>query len=529
MHSRSRSMVDCTGHGLLSRRRFLAVASSAAAAALLAACGGGTDTSTPTPAPAATTAKPTTGSGGATTAPATGSGTTVGGATVTGGSAIPGSSTVSAGAGAATAVPKPAGNYNYPTSLKKGVTLRYQTFWAQYRIDILKQSITDFTQRTGINVTVEPFGSADDYRSNLATTMAAGTASDVFIADIWNMVKYYDAGLVLDIADRVKADGIDLNKEYGLVGLEQYCGKTYMMPFVLSPHGWYYNKTMLKEVGAKDPWDDLNGQWTFDDFREIALKITQSGGGKRWGAKLDPKMEYQWDPIINTYGGAVTDFKANPPKYAIDQPKSIEALGIIQNWYTKDKIILPPDQSKALTDQGVTSPFAAKLVGLMEESTGQITFLTQNVKDFEWDIAPPLRKTKDATPIGHADGDPTAIFAKTKYPDEAYAFAKHLAGPVTQEILAKNKLLTPTLKAAAASEEYLSPPPKHLHVFPDVLAGAYRTSFYHGNGLETSRQLDNFAEELVLGSKSPGDAAAVAKDVNSKVKFGACTPTYLGG
>ncbi len=428
--------------------------------------------------------------------------------------------------GGATTVPKASGNFDFPPSLKKSVTLRYQTFWAQYRIDILKTAIADFTQRTGIAVTIEPFGSSDDYRSNLATTMAAGTAADVFIADVWNMVKYYDAGLILDLADRVKADGIDISKDFGLAGLEQYCGKVYMLPFVLSPHGWYYNKTMLKEAGAKDPWDDLNGQWTFDDFRDIALKVTQTGGGKRWGARLDPNVEYQWQPIIDTFGGMTTDFKAK--KYAIDSPQSVDAITMITNWYTKDKIILPPDQTKALTQQGVTSPFASKLVAMMDDSTGQLTFLMQNVKDFEWDIAPPLRKSKDVAPIGHTDGDSTAVFAKTKNPDEAYAFAKHLAGPVTQEILAKNKLLTPTMKAAAATDVYLSSPPKHMNVFPNVLAGQYRTSFYHGNGLEATRDLNNFAEQLVLGQKAPSDLAALAKTVNAKVQLGSCQPSYVG-
>jgi len=496
----------------LNRRHFLAGIAATAGTAILAACGGGVDTSTPTPLSATSVPQAATGSGSITTA---------GGTTATGSSA-------SGSAGAATAIPKPSGNFDFAPALKKGVTLRYQTFWTQFLIDTLKQSVADFTQRTGINVNIESFAGSADYRQNLATTMAAGTAADVFIADDYNMVKYFDAGLVLDLTDRVKADGIDLNKDYGLIGIEQYCGKTYMLPFDLSPHAWYYNKTMLKEVGAKDPWDDLNGQWTFDDFREIALKVTQTGGGKRWGAQLDPQIQYQWQPIIDTYGGAVTDFKANPPKYAIDQPKSIEAITMIVKWYRDDKIILPPDQSKAFTDQGITSPFASKLVGFMEKSSTQQTlYLTQNVKDFAWDIAPPLRKTKDVTPIGHADGDPTAVFAKTKYPDEAYAFAKHLAGPVTQEIFARTQLVMPALKAAGTSDAYLKAPPKHMRVFPDILH-SYRTSFWHGNGLEVNTDFNNFAEELVLGTKQPSDATALTKAENAKISLGSCVPSYVG-
>lgn len=514
-----------SGRPLFGRRRFLALTGGAETAALLAACGGGVDTSTPTPAPpsprpsaapsTAASAAPAAAPGGATVATgATARATTAGGAGTPAGTA-------------SAAVSQPTGNYGFPPTLKKDVTLRYQTFWAQYRTDILKQSIDQFTQQTGVKVTVESIPGAD-YRTSLATTMAAGTAPDVFIADIWNAVKYYDAGLILDLTERAKADKIDLNKDYGLIGIEQYCGKTMMLPFVLSPHAWYYNKTMLKEVGAKDPWDDLNGQWTFDDFREIALKVTQGGNGRRWGAQLGATIEYNWDPIIRTAGGAPTDFKANPPKYSLGSDASIAALTMIRDWYTKDKIILPPDQSKSLVTEGITSAFAAKLVGMYEDSTGQLTFLAQNVKDFEWDIAPPIRKTKDVAPVGHSDGDPNAVSAKAKNPDEAYAFVKHLAGPTTQDILAKNKLLLPALKASAGSPAYLEAPPKHMAVFPGVLAGPYRTSFYHGDGLEAQQAMNAFAEQLVLGSKQPADAKALQDEMNKNVKFGSCVPSYVG-
>jgi multiple sugar transport system substrate-binding protein len=497
----------------IGRRHFLALAGGLGAAALLAACGGGVDTSTPTPAPAtAVPAAPT-------SAPAAAAGATARAGTVVVGASSP----VSA---ASATVAKASGNYDPPPNLKKDVTLRYQTFWAQYRTDILKGSIDQFTQRTGVKVTLESLPSTD-FRTGLATTMAAGTAADTFIDDVWNMVKYYDANLILDIGERLKADKIDLNADYGLVGLEQYCGKVYLLPFVLSPHAWYYNKTMLKEAGAKDPWDDLNGQWTFDDFREMNLKVVQTGGGKRWGAQMGATVEYNWDPIIRTSGGAPTDFKASPPKYTLGSDASIAALTMIRDWYSKDKIILPPDQSKSLVDQGVTSSFASKLVAMMEESTGQLTFLAQNVKDFEWDIAPPLRKSKDVAPVGHADGDSTAISAKTKNPDEAYAFAKHLAGPVTQDLLAQNKLLLPSLKASASSPAYLNAPPKHMAVFPGVLAGSYATSFYHGDGLEAQQAMTAFAEQLVLGSKQPADAKALQDDMNKNVKFGGCVPSYV--
>lgn len=493
-----------------SRRRFLGLAGGAVASTLLAACGDRVDLSTPTA---------ETGGG---SEPTSVSNTTP---EVSSSEASP--TTVSEDTTTQTTL-ETVGNYDFAPSLKRGVSLRYQTFWAQYRIDILQPALDDFTQRTGVEVVVESIPGGD-YRTSLATTMAGGTTADVFIADIWNMVKYYDAGMILDLTERVEADGIDLANEYGLVGLERYCDKIYMLPFVLSPHAWYYNKTMLAEVGALDPWDDLNGEWTFDDFRDIALTVKEAGLPNVWGAQLGATVEYNWDPILRTFGGAPTDFSASPPQYTIGSPETIEALEMLRQWYREDEIILPPDQSRALDDQGVTSPFASKLVAMFENSTGQVAFIAQNVSDFEWDIAPPLRKSADTSPIGHSDGDPNAVSASTQHPDEAYALIKHLAGPVTQEILARNKLLTPAFRPAAESDFYLESPPEHMHVFADVLAGSYTTSFYHGNGLQASRDMTNFAEELVLGSRQPEDAQALQDEINRLVEFGDCVPTYVGG
>jgi len=66
-----------------------------------------------------------------------------------------------------------------------------------------------------------------------------------------------------------------------------------------------------------------------------------------------------------------------------------------------------------------------------------------------------------------------------------------------------------------------------MRVFPDILH-SYRTSFWHGNGLEVNTDFDNFAEELVLGTKQPSDATAVTKAENAKISLGTCVPTYVG-
>ena len=73
-------------------------------------------------------------------------------------------------------------------------------------------------------------------------------------------------------------DKIDLKKDYVLMGSEIWCGKTYAFPFDADPRAVYYNKTLLKQAGAKDPWDDLKGEWTLEDMEQAMQKVARVTG-----------------------------------------------------------------------------------------------------------------------------------------------------------------------------------------------------------------------------------------------------------
>ena len=66
---------------------------------------------------------------------------------------------------------------------------------------------------------------------------------------IWS--KFYNANAILEISDYLKRDKIDLKRDYVLMGSEIRCGKTYAVLFDAGPCAVYYNKTFLKQAGAK--------------------------------------------------------------------------------------------------------------------------------------------------------------------------------------------------------------------------------------------------------------------------------------
>lgn len=414
------------------------------------------------------------------------------------------------------------------------VSIRYGTFWPAYRVEILNQGLGIFKQQNpNIDVSIEPLDSSQ-YRDKLAVNMAAGTTQDSFIIDVWTSARYFDQNLMADLTDRFKADGIDIKSQYSTIGLENWCGKQFVVPFVLSPHGYYYNKTLLKESGAPDPWDDLKGEWTWADMVTIGKAVSgkkNKNGQPMWGYRITyNSLEYQLSPFVQSNGGKVYDLEQK--KYTMDEPRSIDAIKFVYDMAVNQKILLPLSEATTLNQAGIAAPFASGITAMEEDSTGRIYFNTQTIKtDFEWDIAPIPAAEKGQKGISHMDGDPNAVFVKTPKADPAYTWIKFLGGKDFQGILSKVKLLLPALKSAASDPEgFLKPPPNHLDVFVKAAATAI-PSFYQYNGLEAGRIFQNYLEQAFLG-KIPVEEAmkSATKEANAKVELGNCkqSPPAVG-
>lgn len=404
----------------------------------------------------------------------------------------------------------PGGQAEAPKAPAKPVTLSYHTFWPQYRLDIMQTAMPAFKERRP-HVTVE-LVNVPDYRAKLATNLAAGTAADCNICDVFQQPFYVDGGHVLDLTDRLKRDGIDIQKESWLMGYEILCGRTYHMPWVLSPHCIYYNKTMLKKVGAKDPWDDLRGQWTWEDFRQICKQVsalTSSDGRYRvYGIRIGlTSLEYQLGGFIYTNGGR--NYALNPLRYTLDDPKLIETVEWFFRLLQEEGVILPPN----LTGQyNQASPggdaFYGQLVAFFEDSTGRLTLTRDTVKDnFEWDVVRVPKPNPGAEQVTQFAADANFVYAKGPALDEAYEFLKFLsgyAGREMQDTLSREKLLLPSNKAAARSPEgFLKPPPNHVRAF---IEGRAIGHMIHGRANDGNTIIAQELTKALQGEKTPRQA-----------------------
>ena len=410
------------------------------------------------------------------------------------------------------------------------VTLHYGTFWDQARLDVVAPAIKEFEQRTGHTVVME---AVPGYTDKFVVLFASGSAPDVPHAVNYLMPKLFDQGAILDLMPYLNREKIDLKRDYGLMGLEFWGGKIPVMPYVLSPHAWYYNKTALKEAGAPDPWDTLKGDVAWDDLLAMAKAVTRSAQGdkpERFGVQLTYNdIEYQLGGFVWSNGGRTHDWSIL--KYTMDLPASIAAVQWVHDLLHKHRVMMSTATANALRDAGVSNPFVAGRVVLIENSTGQLNPLLTGVKDqFEWDVFPiPRARRGGPPPVTYTSGDPNCVNAATPKQEPGWQLVKWLGGPVVQNLIGRTKLLTPALNEAAADTKgFGGPPPTHIKVFADVFKGKVFRRFLHYNhqqGLATFRKwLDQAFDANNIGVEQALREAT--REANLLVEVGKTRPTF---
>lgn len=129
-----------------------------------------------------------------------------------------------------------------------------------------------------------------DYYTKLQTTIAGGTAPDLFWLSQEFVAQYAGLGAIADITDAV--DGSDApaadTEDYfpAVLRTSMYEDRLYGLPWIAQPVMLYYNPKLLEAAGVEEPNDDFD----WDAFKAACEKIT--------------------DPAKEVYG---TSFNSWPP------------------------------------------------------------------------------------------------------------------------------------------------------------------------------------------------------------------------
>jgi multiple sugar transport system substrate-binding protein len=408
------------------------------------------------------------------------------------------------------------------------VSLRTLT-WLKEWGDLLPQLAPRLReqQRVVLEVELAAVG-VTPWAEKLQALFAADAAPDVLQGRANVDPLFQDGGMFLDLTARVQRDRLRLDPAtYALSGTERWCGKVFSVPHWADPNAVFYNKTLLRQAGARDPWDDLKGEWSLTNLAELAKAVTRDldGDGRpdTWGLQWNYNHPSHVAMLAWTLGGDVADFEGQ--RYTLDGPVSVEAHRQLQQWLSRDRILLPLAEADAIRRTSGLEPFQAGRVAFQVRAVSDVARNARAIGNaFDWDVIH-LPKGADGRPgVALAAGHGQVAAARTPHPDRAWGVLKYLIEPEAQEAFGAINL--PALRSAFGT--HLKGPPAHTQVFADVYARGYGIHFRHHN---TGQGWDLYAEEgrkVIEGEASLGQGLTeLNRRLNDLVRFGACRP-YAG-
>ncbi len=338
-------------------------------------------------------------------------------------------------------------------SAQDETTIKWFMRWDQARVDNVAMPVIEAFEEanSGINVEFENIGSSSDYYTKLNTTLAGGTAPDVFYPATHVANSLASKGALLTINSYIERDGIDLSA-YDPAILELYSidGEIHCLPIDSAALVVYYNKDIFDEAGVDYP----EAGWTWDEFLATAQTLTQDlDDDDRVDIFGVDQFRNYWPMVTWTNtGNYLFDDIRNPTEFiggadptVVDSVQWLADLSLVHG-------VMPSDEQRA----DISDMFAAGKAAM--QVVGHWRFTRYSTAEINFDVvALPIGETGEQ--VNRADGSCFAISASTENPDEAWELVKFLAGPDSQgvNLLLDLNVMTPALVSFQNDERFLSP------------------------------------------------------------------------
>jgi len=267
-----------------------------------------------------------------------------------------------------------------------------------------------------INVSLESM--PDGYEEKIFTSVAAGTAPDVFLW--WNFPQLVAANAVESLDAYIGVPGgIDPELYYAEV-LEhsKVDGKLYAIPNAATPRAMYFNKTIFDEAGVPYPEDD----WTYDDFVDKAIRLTE---GDIYGFVAEARNTYTLQQFIWTFGGQVISEDGETIDGIMNSEASAQAL----QWYADlvNEHRVSPAPSVAMSLGGGTEMFMTGKVAMFESGTWPIReFRAMEAEGFR--VGSVMMPSRNGKRVGIMHSSGLVIARGTRNKDAAMAFVTFVGG-----------------------------------------------------------------------------------------------------
>lgn len=232
------------------------------------------------------------------------------------------------------------------------------TSWANTgEIAVLKKAVDIFNEKQSEIKVVYQNAPGEGYEQKLITSLAGGTAADVFYAGDQTISKLIQNGTIIELTDFLDTDKSYCKAEdfsEGLWGAAKQGNKIYGLPVDCNPLVMYYSPTMFEELGIKSPqvyFDE--GNWNWDTFDEVTQQLVDKDK-KGYILERDSSLVNTW---IFQNGGSMWDGET----YKLDD-KAVETLEWLDKGLEEARFTYASSLPKG---QGADASFLSKQVGFV--------------------------------------------------------------------------------------------------------------------------------------------------------------------
>ena len=190
---------------------------------------------------------------------------------------------------------------------------------------------------------------ADAKTMTINTALASGERIDVmFQASAFDLHQRAESGNYLGLTQFLEKEGTTYKELFGdaIEQTQNFDGEYYSVPYGKNINMVWFNKKMFDEAGVSYP--DPN--WTWDDFRETAKKLTSGeGANKVYGAAFGYVGEdMYWNSIAQQKLGNFYYYAPDFKSTRFDAPEMKESLRFFYDMVMGDKTVMPLDEYTAL-------------------------------------------------------------------------------------------------------------------------------------------------------------------------------------
>ena len=389
-------------------------------------------------------------------------------------------------------------------AIEDGATLTLVSAGAPEEQQVVSESVERFNQQFP-DVTVNFEAVPADYDVKIQADAAGSTLGDVIFVNPGLMNSLAPNGILLPLDQYMQQAGMQPDDFAGpLIELFQHDNQTFGLPKDFGALALFVNTELAAEAGVELP---ENGDWTWEEFRAAAEKLTSgSGNAKVYGACTPPDIDRMGALVFANQGSIISE---DQTQATFNQPAAVEAIEFWHGLYEAGNGAVPGE----IGQDWCGAAFGNELTAMVFEGGWMLNFMKRSFPEVDYAVLPlPKAPTGERATLLFTNA--WAVAAQTQYPNAAAALAMFLVSPQNQQPIAESGFALPSW-AELANLPYYDEHPEE-----GVIADAADYGFlavYGPRNDDFRRPLGEALERIWLGQADVQEALDQAAQESTSV------------